>query len=83
MHTSPMTIFNDNVRAELASEALSIADLAEQIGMKREQLSKILNDRVDPSSSTLNRIAMGLNKPLWELFRPSEGTVTKHAEKVA
>lgn len=70
MQTSPMTIFSENVRKALEAKKLNITELAEQIGMHRQELSKILNGRVDPTTTTLNRIAEGLGSSLYELFRP-------------
>lgn len=72
MHTAPMSIFTDNVRKALDAQKLTITECAEQIGMHRQELSKILNGRVDPTTSTLNRVAEGLNTSLWELFRPAD-----------
>lgn len=78
MQTSPMQTFSDNVRAALDAESLTITQLAERIGMPREAVSKILNGRVDPTTATLNRIAEGLNVPLWELLKPSKNTDKAH-----
>jgi len=77
-----MTIFNENVRKAITANGKTITGLADEIGMPREALSKILNGRVDPTSSTLNRIAEGLETTLWELFRP-ENEQPKHRKKAA
>lgn len=78
MHNSSMSIFNENVRQAIADRHITITDLAEQIGMHREALSKILNGRCDPTSSTLDKIAAGLETNLWELMRPN--TVRKRRQ---
>ena len=78
MQTSPMQTFSDNVRAALDAESLTITQLAERIGMHRQEVSKILNGRVDPTTATLNRIAEGLNVPLWELLKPSKNADKAH-----
>lgn len=83
MDTSPMDIFNKNVRLALAAKGLTITDLADQIGMHRQELSKILNGRVDPTSGTLNRIAVGLDSPLWELLRPQQTAAKERPQQVA
>ncbi len=81
MHTSPMTIFSENVRKCLEAKKLTITEFAEQIGMHRQELSKILNGRVDPTTTTLNRIAEGLGSNLYELFKPLEAKRKKRNEE--
>ena len=81
MQTNPMSIFNDNLRAALTARSLTITEFAEQIGMQREALSKIINGRVDPTTGTLNRIAEGLGTNLHELFRPEEEATPKKRRK--
>jgi transcriptional regulator with XRE-family HTH domain len=82
MQTSPMQTFSSNVRGVIDQKALTITELAENIGMPREALSKILNGRVDPTTGTLQRIADGLGVQLWELLKP-ETKEKRKAEKVA
>ena len=81
MQNKPMTIFNDNLREALLIKKLTITEFAEQIGMPREALSKILNGRVDPTTSTLNRIAEGLGTNLHELFRPADTEPKKRGKR--
>ena len=84
MHTSPMQTFSLNVRRFIDLKALTITELAGQIGMHRQELSKILNGRVDPTTATLARIADGLGVQLWELLKPEKShEIKKAVEKVA
>ena len=67
-----MSTFNSRVRNLLNQRGLTIKDLADRIGMHREALSKILNNRVDPTFGTAERIAEGLDLQLYELISPEE-----------
>ena len=80
MHTSIMTLFNDNVRKKLAEKGLTVRELAERIGMFREALSKILNGHVDTTMGNAQRIADGLDTPLFELITP-ESAIDKKTKK--
>lgn len=68
--SSAMTTFNENVRRKLEEKGLTVKELAERIGMYREALSKILNGRVDTTIGNAERIAEGLEVPLYELITP-------------
>jgi transcriptional regulator with XRE-family HTH domain len=72
MHTSAMTTFNDNVLRKLAEKNLTVKDLADRIGMHRQGLSRILNGHVDTTMGNAERIAEGLDTPLYELITPQK-----------
>ncbi len=72
MHTTSMSILNQNVRSKLAEKDLTVKELAERIGMYREALSKILNGKVDTTMGNAERIAEGLDTPLYELITPQK-----------
>ena len=82
MQTSPMQTFSSNVRRVINEKGLTITELAESIGMHRQELSKILNGRVDPTTGTLQRVADGLNVQLWQLLKPHLTAVKKTPETV-
>ena len=52
----------------------SIKDLAAKIGISRENLTNIVNERSKPSFVTLIKVAAALNVPISELFQDSTST---------
>lgn len=83
MHTTSMSIFNQNVRSKLAEKGLTVKELAERIGMYREALSKILNGKVDTTMGNAERIAEGLDTPLYELITPQKAGKKKPEPQAA
>lgn len=77
MQTSIMSIFNQNVRTQLDSKGWTIKQLADEVGMHREALSKILNGHVDTSMGNAQKIADALEVPLAELVTASTGIEKK------
>jgi len=57
----------ERVRVLRESEALSVTDLAERVGMQRSNLSRLEHGRHLPSLETLERIAEGLGVPVARL----------------
>jgi transcriptional regulator with XRE-family HTH domain len=49
-------------------QGLTIAELAEVVGITRANMSNIVNNKTTPSLPTLERIASALNVPITELF---------------
>lgn len=60
---------------ERKKQKVSQKELAERIGMKQAQLSKIENLTSVPSMATLNRYAAGLGLSMMITFTPREKTV--------
>jgi DNA-binding XRE family transcriptional regulator/quercetin dioxygenase-like cupin family protein len=50
-------------------EGLSVAEMAERVGISKAMLSKIENAQTSCSLTTLSRLAIGLNVPVTALFR--------------
>lgn len=63
------------VREILQERGLKLKDLAEQIGMKSESLSRTLQG--NPQYSTLKKIADYFNVSVRDLFRVEENNVTE------
>jgi DNA-binding XRE family transcriptional regulator/quercetin dioxygenase-like cupin family protein len=57
------------VRDYRLAEGLSVAEMAERVGISKAMLSKIENAQTSCSLTTLSRLAIGLNVPVTALFR--------------
>jgi transcriptional regulator with XRE-family HTH domain len=57
------------VRDYRQAEALSVAEMAERVGISKAMLSKIENAQTSCSLTTLSRLATGLNVPVTAFFR--------------
>lgn len=55
----------------LTERKSSIKNLAEKIGISRENLTNIVNERSKPSFETLIKVSKALNVPISELFQDS------------
>ncbi len=62
--------FIANVRNTLSLENMTQKELSMKCGMKKSNLSILLNGHVHPKILTCARIADALNVPLWKLFVP-------------
>lgn len=60
----------NRLRACRKEEEWSQADLAEQLGVSRQTVNAIENDRYDPSLPLAFRIAQLFERPIEELFFP-------------
>lgn len=83
MQTSAMTTFNENVLRKMTEKNLTVKDLADRIGMHRQGLSRILNGHVDTTMGNAERIAEGLETPLYELVTPEKGRKGKPEPQAA
>lgn len=63
------TVVGDRVREFRISLQLTVADLADRIGMSKAMLSKVENNRASASLSTLARLSVALNVPITAFFR--------------
>lgn len=63
----------NRIKDLIKEKGYTIKSLAEKIGITRESLSRML---VSPSYPTLEKIAMALDVPMWQLFA-SPGEVVK------
>jgi transcriptional regulator with XRE-family HTH domain len=61
-----------NVREARVRHGLSVADMAERVGISKAMLSKIENAQTSCSLSTLNRLAKGLDLPVTSLLRGAD-----------
>lgn len=48
---------------------MSVAGLAEKIGMTRQNMSNVINNKIDASTATYGKIAEALGIPFWALFQ--------------
>ena len=64
---------DDKIRAAMAIQRITNAEIAERIGVNRELVANISNGRVeDAKLSTLKKIGDVLGLTLHELFEPRE-----------
>src|SRR5947209_3811898 len=61
-----------NVRELRRQRALSVADMATEIGISKAMLSKIENAQTSCSLGTLSLLAKGLDVPVTSLFRGAD-----------
>ncbi|MET0931662.1 MAG: XRE family transcriptional regulator, partial [Aeromicrobium sp.] len=61
-----------NVRHLRMASGLSVADMAERIGISKAMLSKIENAQTSCSLATLQRLATGLDVPVTSLLRGAD-----------
>ncbi len=61
-----------NVRHHRIASGLSVADMAERIGISKAMLSKIENAQTSCSLATLQRLASGLDVPVTALVRGAD-----------
>lgn len=62
-------VVGDRVREFRTSLDLTVADLADRIGMSKAMLSKVENNRASASLSTLARLSVALSVPITAFFR--------------
>lgn len=62
-------VVGDRVREFRTSLNLTVADLADRIGMSKAMLSKVENNRASASLSTLARLSVALSVPITAFFR--------------
>lgn len=66
------------IKEVIKEQGYTITGLADKIGIARESLSRMI---VSPSYPTLQKIAMALNVPIWQLFAsPKEVNQTSNSE---
>jgi transcriptional regulator with XRE-family HTH domain len=61
-----------NVRESRLRHGLSIADMADRVGISKAMMSKIENAQTSCSLGTLNRLAKGLDLPVTSLLRGAD-----------
>lgn len=60
----------NRIKDVIKEKGFTITSLADKLGIARESLSRMI---VSPSYPTLEKIAVALNVPIWQLFAsPSE-----------
>lgn len=65
-------VIGANVRTLRLASGLSVADMAERIGISKAMLSKIENAQTSCSLATLQRLAVGLDVPVTALVRGAD-----------
>lgn len=68
-----------NIRRLLAERGMTQGELAEVVGISRQQVSNIINGHVSSFSSRLPAIAEALSVPVGDLF--SEGELREEADE--
>lgn len=68
-----------NIRRLLAERGMTQGELAEAVGISRQQVSNIINGHVSSFSSRLPAIAEALSVPVGDLF--SEGQLREEADE--
>ena len=63
----------NDLKARRADRRWSQAELARALGVSRQTVIAIENDRYDPSLPLAFRISAVLGAPIEEIFRPDEG----------
>ena len=58
----------NRIRTLLKEKGKTSKSLADEIGLREPNLSRILNGKSEPRIDTLEKIASGLGVELWELF---------------
>ena len=60
---------NNRIKEVIKENGYSIKSLAEEMGMARESLSRII---VNPSSPTLEKLSEALKVPVWQFFASTD-----------
>lgn len=66
-HTN-MREMKNRVRSICQRQNRSLTDVAEKMGIARENLNKILGEKGNPTLETLQKLATALDVEVWELF---------------
>lgn len=70
-HYDPMKAFIDNLNLVRDRNHWTVAELAAQCQMKRQEMSRLLNGHRVPNVQTCFDIAESLDFPVHELFDPN------------
>ena len=60
----------NNIYKVICQRSISQGELARQIGVRREYINRIINDKVTPTVALGMRIANALKMPMRDLFNP-------------
>lgn len=63
---------NAEIRAEMARQKITVADLARSLGVTRQSASRKLNASHPINNEDLSGVAAALGVPAWELIRRAE-----------
>jgi transcriptional regulator with XRE-family HTH domain len=66
----------NRVKSICLRRGMSLSEVAEKMGIARENLNKIIGDKGNPTLETLNKLATALSVELWELFTDSVPVAT-------
>lgn len=69
---------NYRIKELLKERNLTLAELAENIGVKSANLSLSLGEKGNPTMTTLEKIAKALDVPITELFEVSNSEKSMH-----
>ena len=68
-------VMENRIKEVIKEHGYTIKGFAEELGMTRENLFRIIKD---PSSPTLEKLSKALNVPVWQFFAsPDEVQVTR------
>ena len=59
-----------NLARTMSKRNLTALDLCERSGVAASTISNILNEKYNPTFTTLSRLAAALDYPMWRLLRP-------------
>ena len=62
------------IKDVLKEQNVTAKELAERVGISRENMTNIINEKSRPSFDTLVKISEAINVPLSELFSDSQKT---------
>lgn len=65
-----MEIFGNNIKKILASRGMTIQELANDAGIQRADLSRIIHGKQNFTASTMQKISIAVDVPVHELTNP-------------
>ena len=60
-----------NLARVMSKQNLTALELSERSGVAASTISNILNEKYNPTFTTLSRLAAALDYPMWRLLRPT------------
>ena len=60
------------IKEVLKEQGITAKELAERVGISRENMTNIINEKSKPSFDTLIKISEAINVPMSELFEDSQ-----------
>ena len=70
-HGNQKAMANRRMAAARVLKGLTQRQLAQQVGTREIEISRVETGRLSPTEEMKRRIAEVLGKPAWEIFRPN------------